>query len=150
MLKFVSYDILFQEVPDEVSLAVSISGCPNRCIGCHSSHLMEDIGEALVEEALEQLMAQYQSSITCLCFMGGDAEPREVERLAGFVKQNYDIKCAWYSGRSALPHLPCPFDYIKLGDYREQRGGLNSRTTNQRMYRVEGTKIEDITERFWR
>ncbi len=150
MLRFVSYDILFQEVPDEVSLAVSISGCPNRCVGCHSAHLMGDVGQELCEESLAGLVDRYRGSITCVCFMGGDAEPQTIERLAEFVHSQFGLKSAWYSGRNNMPSDLNFFDYVKLGDYREALGGLNSRTTNQRMYRITDGKREDITDRFWR
>ncbi len=150
MLRFVSYDILFQEVPDEVSLAVSISGCPNRCSGCHSAHLMGDEGQELCEESLAGLVDRYRGSITCVCFMGGDAEPQTIERLAEFVHSQFGLKSAWYSGRNNMPSDLNSFDYVKLGDYREALGGLNSRTTNQRMYRITDGKREDITDRFWR
>ena len=36
MLKYANYDIVFQEVPDEVTLAINISNCPN--------HISEPIG----------------------------------------------------------------------------------------------------------
>ena len=51
MLKYLTYDIVFQEFPDEVTLAVNLSLCPNKCPGCHSSILMGDIGELLVQGA---------------------------------------------------------------------------------------------------
>ena len=44
MLKYVNTDIVFQEIPDEVTLAVNISNCPCRCPGCHSEYLWEDVG----------------------------------------------------------------------------------------------------------
>ena len=71
MLKFAGYDIVFQEIPDEVTLAISISGCPNRCPGCHSPQLREDIGEPLTEETLTALLERYRGAITCVCLMGG-------------------------------------------------------------------------------
>jgi hypothetical protein len=40
------------------------------------------------------------------------------------------------------------FDYIKLGPYDPARGGLDSPTTNQRFYRVEGGKLVDATSLF--
>ena len=55
MLKCYSYDIVCQEIPDEISLAVNISCCPNRCPGCHSPWLWEDAGEPMTEEFLEAL-----------------------------------------------------------------------------------------------
>ena len=61
MLKCCSYDVVCQEIPDEITLAVNISGCPNRCPGCHSPWLWEDEGEALTEELLSALMDRYAS-----------------------------------------------------------------------------------------
>lgn len=41
MLKYVNTDIVFQEFPDEVTLAINLSNCPCHCPGCHSSYLWE-------------------------------------------------------------------------------------------------------------
>ncbi|MDR1129442.1 MAG: 4Fe-4S cluster-binding domain-containing protein, partial [Prevotellaceae bacterium] len=94
MLRFLSYDIVFQEIPNEITLAVNISNCPNRCKGCHSPHLMEDYGEILDENTLAGLLERYRNAITCFCFMGGDASPLEVECLAVFLRKNYGVKIA--------------------------------------------------------
>lgn len=47
MLKYVNTGVVFQEIPDEVTLAVNISNCPCRCPGCHSRYLWGDVGEPL-------------------------------------------------------------------------------------------------------
>lgn len=139
MLRFVNYDIVFQEVPDEVTLAINISNCPNHCQGCHSPWLREDIGEELNEEVLERLLEKYGTAITCVCFMGGDAAPGEVDRLASFLRRttNGRIKTAWYSGRDEFPQesFLSNLDYIKLGPYIEELGGLRSPATNQRFFK---------------
>lgn len=152
MLRFINYDIVFQEIPNEVTLAINISNCPNRCRGCHSPYLMEDKGELLNENTLVRLLHKYGNTITCVCFMGGDASPLEVESLARFLKQEYNpnIKTGWYSGKQGLPaNLSLSnFDYIKLGPYMEELGGLNSPNTNQRFYRIENEKMIDVTDLF--
>lgn len=158
MLRFVSYDVVFSEVPGEVTLAVNISNCPNRCRGCHSPHLWEDTGDVLDEEAMAVLLGQYGAAVTCVCFMGGDAEPSAVADLSRFVrafgqKSGHALKTAWYSGRTALPaDFPISdFDYVKLGPYVEALGGLKSETTNQRLYRVAADgRLTDLTAVFWR
>ena len=72
--------------------------------------------------------------------MGGDAAPGEVAALARHIARTTGgtIRTGWYSGRPALPPEfdPLAFDYVKLGPYREKLGGLNCRTTNQRLYRI--------------
>ena len=150
MLKYTNYNIVFQEIPDEVTLAINISNCPNCCKGCHSPHLMEDIGEELTENVLSGLLNIYGNAVTCICFMGGDGSPEEVLNLAKFAKQ-FHKKIAWYSGNSELyENAQYCFDYIKSGKYVEELGGLNSPTTNQRFYRIENTTMIDITERFYK
>lgn len=153
MLKYADYDIVFQEVPDEVSLAIDISNCPIGCSGCHSSFLQGDVGNPLDEQALGRLLSRYGSGITCVCLMGGDADPVEVQRLARHIAAVHGLRVAWYSGRQEVPDgIDCrSFNYIKLGPYVEALGGLDSKTTNQRMYSVapDGS-LTDITHRFWR
>ena len=144
MVKVASYDVVFQEIPGEVTLALNLSNCPCHCPGCHSPHLAEDIGEPLDEELLDGLIERYKGLITCVAFMGGDAEPDEVARLATHIK---GLKTAWYSGRMNMPKDG--FDYVKLGGYVESLGGLKSPTTNQRLYKRVGDNWTDITSTFW-
>ena len=152
MLKYANFDIVFQEVPDEVTLAINISNCPNQCVGCHSQYLWKDVGYVLDKDSLDELVEKYQSGITCVCFMGGDAEPYDVANLAMHIKNKYkDMKTAWYSGKNELPdafHAET-FDYIKTGRYEAALGALDSRTTNQRMIkRLADGRVKDITSRF--
>ena len=155
MLKYLTYDIVFQEFPDEVTLAVNLSLCPNKCPGCHSSILMGDIGEPLDAKVLIALAEKYRGEITCVALMGGDNDPHAVQEVLRETKQHFEgtLKTGWYSGRQELPadFDPAPFDYVKVGPYREALGALRDRTTNQRFYRVEpdGT-FTDLTHRFWR
>ena len=56
MLRYINTDIVFQEFPDEVMLAINISGYPCRCLGCHSQFLWANRGEELTAEALSALI----------------------------------------------------------------------------------------------
>jgi len=152
MLRYVSYDIVFQEIPGEVTLAVNLSNCPNGCKGCHSSYLQQDIGEVFDEYAVDFLLEKYGNSVTCICFMGGDADPERVEELSKFIleKSKGKIKTGWYSGKNKLPDKICTthFNYIKLGPYIERFGGLDNPDTNQRFYQVEKGEMIDKTVLF--
>ena len=152
MLKVYNYDIVFQEIPDEVTLAVNLTGCPVHCPLCHSPHLWEDIGEELDESLLRRIYTGYAGLVTCICLMGGDADTASVERLCAFIKQELGLRSGWWSGRDILPAADAlaAFDYIKTGPYIAALGGLKSRTTNQRLYRVTAGALEDITYRFWK
>lgn len=154
MIKFYNFDIVFQEIPDETTLAVNLTNCPNHCKGCHSPHLWADVGTPLDEESMEALLAPYKNAVTCFCFMGGDAEPASVNRLALFLREHHPgLKTGWYSGRSEIaPEIELKnFDYIKVGPYVKEAGSLKSPNTNQRLYKIlpSGSK-EDISSRFWK
>ena len=146
MLKYVDSKVVFAEIPDEITLAINISNCPCHCEGCHSPYLADDIGEPLDLQHLTNLIDNNRG-ITCVCIMGGDSSPKEIDMFARCIKDLYDIKVAWYSGKQELSkdiNLKW-FDFIKLGPYIEELGPLNSKTTNQRMYEVVYSHYEDGT-----
>lgn len=168
MIKYTDAKVVMAEVPDEITLAINISNCPCQCKGCHSSYLAEDIGKPLVGMVLREMIEE-QSGITCVAFMGGDSSPESVNNLAEYLKTWHDgkidkLKIAWYSGRQELsPKIDLKnFDYIKLGPYIEELGPLDSKTTNQRFYKVDKLSPEetptgvedwvllDETHKFWK
>ena len=154
MLKYVNTGIVFQEIPDEVTLAVNISNCPCRCPGCHSHYLWEDIGLPLDTDAIDDFAKKYGNNITCISFMGGDNDPKGINALAQYIHEAHpQFKVAWYSGRLRIPSVvnKNDFDYIKIGPYLKHLGPLKKNTTNQRLYRkLENGEFEDITSRFWK
>ena len=156
MLKYVDTLVSFQEVPDEISLCINISNCPNECEGCHSAYLKENIGTPLTHDALHDLITK-NKGISCVAFLGGDASPEDINSLAMLIRVSYqDIKVAWYSGIQEISDFIDlrNFDYIKVGPYIEKLGPLSSTTTNQIMYKIEqiGDEviINDITYKFWK
>lgn len=154
MLKYVDTLVSFQEIPDEISLCINISNCPNNCPGCHSAYLKDDIGTPLTYTELMRILKDIRG-ITCVCFMGGDKEPWEIQRLAQFIREK-GLKVAWYSGKQELHEdiNLANFDYVKLGPYVEELGPLTSSTTNQVMYKIDHLAdrpfVVDITSRFWK
>lgn len=153
MLKYVNYGVVFQEIPCEITLSINISHCPIHCLGCHSKYLWDDIGSPLDVHSLDNLLKEYGSDITCVCFMGGDIDPETINSLAHHVKAEYpNLKVGWYSGYSHLSTCVSllNLDYVKLGPYNMKLGGLKSPATNQRLYKIDKHgNMEDITSMFW-
>lgn len=174
MLKYTDTQVCFQEVPGEITLCINISNCPCHCKGCHSAYLAEDIGKELEwygcigkskkSEGLSNLIKK-NKGITCVCFMGGDNDPKMINELASKIKWHCNnipeywgnLKVAWYSGRQELAKEIdlSNFDFIKLGPYLEEYGPLNCRTTNQKFYSIVHTsmgtnKMYNLTHKFWR
>lgn len=157
MLKYADTQVVFREIPDEITLAINISNCLCHCKFCHSPHLLEDIGEELTKDSLRSLI-ENNTGITCLCFMGGDRDPNEINELAKFIRNNFpDLKIAWYSGRQELSDKInlANFDFLKLGPYIEALGSLDKPTTNQRFYIITHNSLSihtmvDKTYKFWK
>lgn len=148
MLRLADYDIVFQEVPNETTLALNLSECPHHCPGCHSPQLATSLGEELTLPILDNLLATYPY-VTCVAMMGGDNDLDSVLKVAQAIRLRKK-KVAWYTGMTELP-IDWPidqFDFIKVGPYVEALGGLKSPTTNQRFYRIVDGKMEDCTALF--
>lgn len=134
-LRFTREEIVWQEVPGEVSLAFLIAGCPLRCKGCHSADSWKaDAGVELTEAYLKSRLQRYAGLIGCVLFLGGEWEP---ERLLLLLKTVGDagLKACLYTGleREELPQELLPYlTFLKTGRWMEQLGGLNRPGTNQR------------------
>lgn len=159
-MKFVDTKVTFAEIPDEISLCISISGCPIHCPGCHSQYLWEDTGEELTWEVIENLI-KANPGITCVCFMGGGNDTGSKIQLMLFAKRLRDewkLKSAWYTGQTEIT-ISCTsvFDYVKLGPYIAEKGPITKKTTNQRMIMFNHETgigpswyAADITYKFWK
>lgn len=151
-MKYTDTQVVFEEIPDEITLCINISNCPFHCTGCHSQHLWEDIGEVLDNESIEKLIGE-NKGVSCICFMGhgGWSGWIEMEKYARHIKEKHkDMKVALFSGNKELPLNELQvFDYIKVGPYIDELGPLNSPTTNQRMYKhISENKWQDITKHY--
>ena len=149
MLKYVPAltDVVLEEIPGRVSLAVEISNCRGRCPGCHSPFLQADIGEELTADVADALLAA-NYGVNCFLLLGEGNDREALFALARHLRAAWPaLELAVYSGRPEVePEFHTLFDYVKTGPYREECGPLNKRTTNQRLY-YHG---EDITARLWR
>ncbi len=149
MLKYVPEltDIVIEEIPDRVTLAVEISNCRGNCPGCHSPFLKKDIGDELTPEIIDTLIAG-NFGVTCFLFLGEGKDTGALFALARHIKDSHPgVETAVYSGRESVePEFFELFDYVKTGPYIEARGPLNNPDTNQRLY----YHRNDITSRFWR
>ena len=140
MLKHLEPIVGFQEVPDEISLLFPITGCQFHCDGCHSPELREDIGIPLFDD-YNKYLTEYPY-VTCFCFMGGEHDQTCLIHACS-IAHEHGFKTALYTPLDSFEdidrHLLNQLDYIKLGPYVKELGGLDSPTTNQRFYRRESS-----------
>ena len=126
---------VFQEVPDHIALAFTVSGCPLRCAGCHSQDTWPlASGEPLTEQRFADYLDQYQDFINCVLFFGGEWHMDSLISKLAFAKSR-GLKTCLYSGFDKIPNrLKAHLDFLKVGPWIAERGGLSSLTTNQRFY----------------
>lgn len=158
MVKYCGHYVTFQEVPNEISLTFTITNCVHQCPGCHSSWLQGDIGDELTISDIKYYLKQYDGAITCICLMGTGNDPEALAKLLSDVKK-LGYKVCLYAGEEFIDDIPAwkhlkmedwPH-YLKVGGYKEELGGLDKETTNQRFLKFDpqGFYI-DITNVFWR
>ncbi len=159
--KMTNSEVVFREFPDEVTLAINLSGCPFHCKDCHSPWLQEHTGEYVTPQLLNKLI-KANPMITCVGLMGGDGYYHKVEQIARYLFKMYPhLKLGWYSGRETRPYdmYTQMFTYVKYGPYIPERGPLDNPNTNQRMYfnptptesdNFRSVEWIDITHKFWR
>ena len=150
MLKYQSVSVVFQEVPDEVTLAFSIANCGRNCEGCHSPSLNKNSGFPLKLFEYKQFVDFYKPYITCVCLLGdGQASPAELQEYFAYAKQQ-GLKTCLYTADNIEKFAslaPC-LDYLKTGAYIQRLGSLTSPTTNQRFFQFDGNTAREITYKF--
>lgn len=141
-LRFITEQIVWQEVPGEVSLAFLFSGCPLRCKGCHSADSWKkDIGTLLTEDYLQGRLKQYQGLITCVLFMGGEWLPQSLIKMLMLVKEA-GLKSCLYTGleknelENITDNLIPLLTYLKTGRWHAALGGLDNPCTNQKFVEI--------------
>lgn len=133
-MKYLFSDILFQEVPNEVSLAFFITGCPLRCQGCHSAELRnKNLGNDLTDYDFRSIVNKYKNYATCILFMGGEWYENELLNKLSIIKEEYpNLKTCLYTGQKDVSNeIKQLLTYLKTGEYDEKLGGLDKETTNQ-------------------
>lgn len=143
-MRYTNTQITFQEVPGLVTRCFSIANCGGKCKGCHSPELRKkNIGEELTIEVLDKYLKEDSHKVDCYVFLGDGKEPNLMYVFLEYCKK-HNMKTCIYLGHMKVfsPYLEIA-DYIKVGCYREDLGGLDSPTTNQRMFK-------NITSEFYK
>lgn len=146
-MKYQYAKVTFQEIPDEITLCIAISGCKVHCKDCNQKNLWKDEGKNLNIQKLDNLI-NANKGITCICFMGNAENIPMLWYYIKMTKENSNLKTAMYIGRDIINiikdygHFLNFLDYLKVGSYISNLGGLDSKTTNQRLYSLKKVRTE--------
>ena len=151
MLKYLKVQEIFEEIPGEITLGVSISGCTIHCKGCNQRELWEDKGTVLGMTEFQWLLNQHEG-ITCVCLLGGEHDIDTLIELFMYAHQR--VKTAWYCGLDMIPKdkigILQYLDFLKLGRFDIEYGPLNDPNTNQKFYKVKNGVLNECTSLFWK
>ena len=146
MLRYKDSNIVLQEIPGEITLVFTITGCALNCKGCHSPYLWKKgTGNELTNDLLIEQINKYKGIVSCVLFMGGEWEDDLVKKIK--LCTDSGLKTALYTGlnldevKSQNIELLSVLDYIKVGRWIEELGGLNSTTTNQRLINLKTNEV---------
>ena len=139
-LYFYTKNVVFQEVPNEISLAFSIAGCKNNCKNC--SWKSFDISpKELTDDLYEELLEKYKGTVSCILFLGGEWNK---DHLINNLKKahQFGYKTCLYTGQEDVTKdIKDNLDFIKVGPYIEEKGGLNNPNTNQRFFDLKTNQL---------
>lgn len=140
-------NIVFQELPDHISLTFSLTGCGGHCRGCHSPYLQDpNNGIPLTTQIVESLLEKYEGYISAVVFFEGVHSEKDLIPILELCHSK-SLVTAMYTGKESVSdNLKKHLDFLKTGPYIEELGGLSSFNTNQRMVNL--NTGEDITYKF--
>lgn len=143
-LYFYTKNVVFQEVPNEISLSFSIAGCPRNCKNCSWKNEMNDERpKQLTNSLYNRYLNKYQGLASCVLFLGGEWNQQDLINKLKMAKQK-GYKTCLYTGcllNEISDELKNNLDFIKVGPYIEEKGGLNNPNTNQRFIDLVNNKI---------
>ena len=153
----VAYGITFAEVPNKCAVFLELGDCKRRCKGCHTPELckpMTDEDCMTVEKCVEIVDSFLDDGANAIVVLGGtDCHSFTLESLQGLLDKlsEYAPLCLYSGSDDTKTMLDFARDsgctYVKVGSYKEECGGLQQPTTNQRFYKLEYDQIIDFKER---
>lgn len=136
--------ITLSEIPGKTALVVEFANCQQRCPGCHSMHLWYPGEDLSLSEVLTYIDCSLNEDINCILLMGGTTNGiplSDLKKLVEAIYRRFSIPVAIYSGlpeeETRMSEMATWYglDYLKTGDYREDRGGLECPKSNQKFYK---------------
>lgn len=141
-MNYSDIEIVLQEVPGEISICFTITGCEIQCKGCHSTHLWKkENGKELSIEKYLEILKKYKGFASCVLFMGGEWHLNELIQYLKTAK-SMGFKTCLYTGESKVENkLASELTWLKTGGWVQNLGGLGAEFTNQKFIEVKTNKI---------
>lgn len=141
-MNYSEIETVLQEVPSEICICFTITGCKINCKGCHSPHLWsEGSGKKLTQEYFLKTLKKYQNYASCVLFMGGEWHKKELAKnLTTAVKMGYST-CLYTGLENVDYEIRSKLTWLKTGPWIKELGGLDSSTSNQKFIEIKTNTI---------
>ncbi len=97
-MNYSEISVVFQEIPGEISICFTITGCKINCKGCHSPFLWnEKNGKELTAEIYKETLLKYKGFATAVLFMGGEWHEEELTKILANEDIDENVKQAYAS-----------------------------------------------------
>jgi len=141
-MHFSDIQIVLQEVPGEVSICFTITGCDLRCDGCHSPFIWKKkSGTELTKEKYLEVLNLYKGFASCVLFMGGEWHGEELIHNLETAKLMGYSTCLYTGLEEVDPLIYSQLTWLKTGSWKKDLGGLENELTNQVFKEVKNNKV---------
>lgn len=141
-MNYSDIEIVFQEVPGEISICFTITGCKLQCKGCHSPHLWkEENGKELTLDKYLEILNKYNGFASCVLFMGGEWFLPELMTYLKIAKEKGFKTCLYTGETKVVQKLLSELTWLKTEPWIQNLGGLESEFTNQKFIEIKTNKI---------
>lgn len=136
-MKVLSEQIVFQEVPNEISLSFLIAWCPLKCEGCHSKEWNNwNQWFFLTEEEFNWKIEKYKWMITCVLFLWWEWHNEELIKYLKIARWNWLKTCLYTWLLNVKKDLKEHLSYLKTWPWIKSLWWLDSKNTNQKLINV--------------
>ena len=137
-MNYSDIEIVLQEIPGEISICFTITGCALQCQDCHSPYLWkEENGKLLTPKIYNETLTKYKGFASAVLFMGGEWHPKTLKRYLKTAK-NMGFKTCLYTGLNSVDSkIMSKLTYLKRGNWKKNLGGLDNKKTNQQFIEVQ-------------
>lgn len=135
--------ITFAEVPNHIAYFIELGDCKLKCKGCHSPELCKPtMGDTPLSDIVAKAKSLIGLGANAIAVLGGtDCYSFSRGSLGKLLDSlSHLSRVALYTGNNDRGGLMREFarrhhcTWVKTGKYDEKKGGLQSKTTNQRFY----------------
>ena len=154
LIPVVDWGITFNEVPDKMAVYFELGDCNKHCNGCHSPELWEPLEGSPLSIFLKIAEREVAKGANAICVLGGtDCNSFSRDLLVFFLGELANLApVCLYSGSDDIEVMQKLAEqgnctWLKTGSYKEELGGLQSPTTNQRFFKREQRQHIDYRER---